>query len=118
MFRFPSVAADLSNSSRIGSASRFPLNSELLIRTAAFSIHHRPRVLRLVIIGRKGKRNQNRGAAGGFDFGDGRCAGAGNDQIRRGVLLVEIVEEGPHIGLKPLLGIAWLHFLQLPFSPV
>ena len=63
-------------------------------------LRHGERIFHLVVIRREGKRNQNGRTARSFDFRHRRRAGSRNDEIRRRVLLMEIVEEGTNVRFK------------------
>src|SRR6185295_4193390 len=47
------------------------------------------------------------------DFSDGCGAGARNNEVRRGILLVKIVKECPHIRVEPGFGVGQPDFLNL-----
>src|SRR5215468_11095337 len=118
----PRVCFDFSQSLRIAYqlANRisqpFAVEIGITDQDGCILVRHRPSVLRLVIIGRKRKWNEDRRAACGFDLGDRRGTGPRNDQISSSVLLVKIVEEGLHIRVEALRRVSALDLIQLPLA--
>ena len=76
------------------------------------------RIARLMIVGRKRKRHQDRRPPGRLDFRHGRRARPRNDQVGRGILLMKLAEKRAHIRIEACFRIGRAHFLELCFSPV
>ena len=62
-------------------------------RRSAACVHQRARIRGLVVVDGAGQRHQDGGPSGDREFGDGGCAGAGNDQVRCGKSLGDVGEE-------------------------
>src|ERR1051326_1213799 len=81
-----------------------------------FLVRHGKRILHLVIVGRKWKRNQNSCAASSLDFSHSGSARPRDDEIRHGVLFVKIIEEGANVRFESAFRICTPNFVQLALS--
>ena len=79
-------------------ASTSGVKLRLLDRPRAAGLDHFARVGGLVIVGRRGERDQDRGAPGGGQLGDGRSAGAADHQMRVGELVRHVLDIGHQLG--------------------
>ena len=64
----------------------------------ASGLGHFPRVGGLVVVGRRGERDEDRGAAGGGQLGDGRGARPADHEMRVGELGGHVLDIGQKLG--------------------
>ena len=67
----------------------------------------------LVIVHRRGKRDQDGGDAAGGQLRQGAGAGTGDHEIRRGVDCIHLVTETEHDGMEPGVFVGVAHLVRM-----
>ena len=95
-------------------ASSTGVNLRLRDHPRAAGLGHLARIGGLVVVGRARQRHQDRRAAGRGQLGDGRGAGAGDDEMRPGEPLGQVRQIGGEVGGDAERGIARAHLRRYP----